>query len=406
MERAALVYTWGCASPTTSKGMPRDVNQSAHLMTDLRDFAFIHDWLTTWGGSEQVLDAALEVLGPAPVHTLVYKPEAFRETLIGNQHIVTSFLQNLPGSRRNHRLYLPLMPLAVEQFDLRPYSILISSSHTVALGALSRPDQLHVAYIHAPMRYGWHLYHQYLEESGLTRGWKSWFVRGVLHYLRLWDAQAAQRVDHIIANSRWTARCVRRAYRREAEVIYPPVDVESFQPISPREDYYITVSRLVPHKRIGLIIRAFGQLGFPMKIVGEGPLRRTLAREAPSNVELLGWQPKEQLAQLLGRARAFVYAAEEDFGITPVEAQAAGCPVLAYGSGGALETVLEGKTGLFFREQTEQALVETVREFERIRERFEVAEVQANAERFRKDRFHRELTSLLDTWWNEFRPTL
>jgi glycosyltransferase involved in cell wall biosynthesis len=363
----------------------------------------VHDWLTTWGGSEQVLEGALEALGEAPIHTLVYAPERFRDTLIGKQPVVTSFLQRLPGSRRNHRRYLPLMPLAIEQFDLRPYSMVFSSSHAVSHGVLTRPDQLHVAYTHAPLRYGWHLYHQYLEESGLARGPGSWFARAVLHYLRIWDFQAAQRVDRFLANSQWTARCIWRAYRREAEVVYPPVDVDSFQPNSPREDYYVTVSRLVPYKKIGLIVRAFGKLGYPLKVVGDGPLYPTIAREAPFNVEMLGWLPKAELTQVLGRARAFVYAAEEDFGITPVEAQAAGCPVLAYGSGGALETVIGGKTGLFFQEQSEHALMETVKEFERSRNGFRDSEMRANAERFRKERFHRELRAHVDSWWTEFR---
>jgi len=371
-------------------------------MSSVPDLAFVHDWLTTWGGSEQVLEAALEAFAPAPIHTLVYKPEAFGDSLIGRQRILTSFLQRLPGSRRNHRLYLPLMPLAVEQFDLHGYSLILSSSHAVAHGVLTYPDQLHVNYVHSPMRYAWHLYHQYLEETGLTRGLRSWFTRLLLHYLRLWDFQAAQRVDHFVANSRWTAQNIWRAYRRKAEVIYPPVDVDSYKPLSPREEYYLTVSRMVPYKKVGLIIKAFGQLGCPLIVVGDGPLYKTYSQESPPNVELLGWQPKGQLASLLGRAKAFVYAAEEDFGISPVEAQAAGCPVIAYGRGGLAETVVGGETGILFQEQTVEALVNAVHEFERAPDRFRVEDLRRNAERFSRERFVREFRSYVEQKWQAF----
>lgn len=372
-------------------------------MNSVPKIAFIHDWLTTWGGSEQVLEAALEAFAPAPIHTLVYKPEAFGDSLIGKQRILPSFLQRLPGSRRNHRLYLPLMPLAIEQFDLHGYSLILSSSHAVAHGVLTHPDQLHVNYVHTPMRYAWHLYHQYLEESGLTRGPKSWLVRLIMHYMRQWDFQAAQRPEHFIANSHWTARNIWRAYRRKAEVIYPPVDVDSYQPLSPREEYYLTVSRLVPYKKVGLIIKAFKELGYPLKVVGDGPLYKTYSQESPPNVELLGWQPKEQLARLLGRAKAFVYAAEEDFGITPVEAQAAGCPVIAYGRGGASETVIDGKTGILYREQSVEALMRAVREFEQAPDRFRVEDLRRNAARFSRERFIREFRAYVEQKWDAFR---
>ena len=373
-------------------------------MTSLPPAAFVHDWLVTWGGGEQVLEAALEALGPAPIHTLVYKPEVFSQSSIGRQTILPSFLQRLPGSRRNHRQYLPLMPLAIEQFDLRDYPIVFSSCHAVAHGVLLRSDQLHVNYVHSPMRYAWQLYHQYLEESGLSRGLKSWFARMLLHYLRLWDFQAAQRPDHVIANSHWTARNVWRAYRRQAEVIYPPVDTEAYQPLPRREEYFLTASRLVPYKKVGLILEAFKRLGYPLKVVGDGPLLTSYQQEASANIELLGWQPRERLVELMGRARAFVYAAEEDFGLTPVEAQAAGCPVIAYGSGGVLETVVEGQTGLFFREQTAEALALAVQAFEQTRGQFDVGRIRAQVDRFGKARFLSQLTATLDRMWQDFRP--
>ncbi len=365
--------------------------------------ALTHDWLTTWGGSEQVLEAALDVVGPAPIHTLVYRPEAFTGSLIGKQEIIPSFLQRLPGSRRNHRLYLPLMALAIEQFDLRNYSLVISSSHAVAHGVLTHPDQLHIAYVHTPMRYAWHLYHDYLQSGRVVRGLRSWLVRATLHYLRQWDFQAAQRADYLVANSEWTARNIWSVYRRRADVIYPPVDVEFYQPSTPREDYYITVSRLVPYKKVGLILDAFGRLGYPLKVVGQGVLYSSLSRRRPPNVEMLGWCSKQELAQLLSRAKAFVYAAEEDFGITPVEAQAAGCPVIAYGRGGVQETVIDGQTGILYREQTAEAIMEAVSRFEAGAIQFRMQDLRRNAERFSRDRFLREFGRYVEQKWSDFR---
>lgn len=374
-------------------------------MTGLPQPAFVHDWLVTWGGGENVLENAVEALGPAPIHTLIYKPEVFAASPIGRQTIFPSFLQRLPGSFRNHRRYLPLMPLAVEQFDLREYPVVFSSCHAVAHGVLLRADQLHVNYVHSPMRYSWHLYHQYLQESGLAQGLKSWIARGLLHYLRLWDFQAAQRPDHVLANSHWTAGNVWRAYRRQAKVIYPPVDTDAYRPLAPRDDYYLTVSRLVPYKRIGLILEAFRGLGYPLKVVGDGPLLRSYRRIAPTNVEILGWQPKDRLAELMGRARAFVYIAEEDFGITPVEAQAAGCPVIAYGRGGVGETVIDGKTGCLFYEQSVEALSAAVRRFEDAPDAFRIEELRRHAERFSRRRFADELGDFVEKAWKAFSPS-
>ena len=258
-------------------------------MTGLPRLAFVHDWLVTWGGGEQVLEKAVETLGPAPIHTLIYEPEVFSGSPIGEQRIVTSFLQRLPGSSRNHRRYLPLMPLAVEQFDLRDYPVVFSSCHAVSHGVLLRADQLHVNYVHSPMRYSWHLYHQYLQESGLTRGVRSWVARGLLHYLRLWDFQAAQRPDHVLANSHWTARNIWRAYRRQAKVIYPPVDTDAYHPLAPRDDYYLTVSRLVPYKRIGLILEAFRE--FTETAAGELLIPARPRSPSPQNMCFSGFMP-------------------------------------------------------------------------------------------------------------------
>jgi glycosyltransferase involved in cell wall biosynthesis len=364
--------------------------------------AFVHDWLVTWGGGEQVLEAALEVYPSADIYTLVYQEETFVGSPISTKDIKTSFIQRLPGSRSNHRRYLPFMPLAVEQFDLSGYEWILSSNHAVANGALTQPDQMHVSYIHAPMRYAWGLYHQYLEQGSLTRGLKSWIARAILHYVRLWDYQAAQRVDHFIANSAWTAKNVWRAYRRQADVIYPPVNVEEFMPASKRSDYYITISRLVPYKRIDIIVQAFNCLGYPLLVIGDGPDLIRLGRLAESNIEFLGWQSDTDLKEKLSRAKAFVYAAVEDFGITPVEAQAAGCPVIAYGKGGLRETVIGGSTGLFFYAQTPESLIKAVQDFEADPARFKVSSLRENAERFNKERFQRVLTTYIERKYSEF----
>ena len=364
--------------------------------------AFIHDWLITWGGGESVLEAALELYPQADIHTLVYQKETFTESPISEQDIKTSFIQRMPGSRANHRIYLPFMPLAIEQFDLRSYDWILSSNHAVAHGVLTQPDQMHVSYVHAPMRYAWSLYHQYLNQANLTRGLNSWLARIILHYVRLWDYHAAQRVDHFIANSAWTASNVWRAYRREADVIYPPVSVDDFEPASQKSDYYITISRLVPYKRINIIVEAFNHLGLPLMVIGDGPDLKRLKRIANPNINFLGWQSQSDLKDKLSRAKAFVYTAVEDFGITPVEAQAAGCPVIAYGKGGVRETVVEGRTGLFFHEQTSESLIEAIQNFEGDPNRFEISVLRKNAERFNKARFQQELSTYIEAKYSDF----
>lgn len=367
-----------------------------------RRVALVHDWLTYRGGAEKVLEAVLSMFPGAPVHTLVYKSSLFTDSPIARADVRTSFLQRLPGSRRHYRLYLPLMPLAVEQFDLAGFDLIISLSDAVAHGVLTAPDQLHINYIFTPMRYAWPLYHEYLRSGGLTRGARSWLARLVLHYLRLWDLAAVGRVDHFLAISGWVAARVWRYYRRPAEVVYPPVEVERFHPISPRDSYYITASRLVPYKRVDLIVEAFNRLNRPLLVVGEGPDYGALKSRAGPEVRLLGRASDGELAELFGRARAFVFAAEEDFGIAPVEAMASGCPVIAYGRGGVLETVVEGKTGLFFQEPTVQGLMEAVARFEAEESAFSAADLQRHAARFSRERFERDFLRALDRAWEQF----
>jgi glycosyltransferase involved in cell wall biosynthesis len=359
-----------------------------------------------YAGSEQVVAAMLEVFPGADLFALVHDPEALRGTPLEGVPVRTSFIQSLPKAREKYRTYLPLMPLAVEQFDLRSYDVVLSSNHAVAKGALTRADQLHVSYIHTPIRYAWDLYLDYLTESGMSRGIKSWLARPILHYMRMWDSVAANRVDAYLANSSYVARRVEKLYRRPARVIHPPVDIRRYRYDLPRGDFFVAVSRFVPYKRMSLIVEAFTKMGKPLVVVGDGPDFERARRMAGSNVKLLGYQPNEVVTDHLQRARALVFAAEEDFGIVPVEAQAAGCPTIAYGKGGILETVVgwpaPDPTGVFFDAQTPEALERAVRFFEAHLDEFEPEACRSNAERFEEERFRRVFQTTLEDLWTRF----
>lgn len=358
--------------------------------------ALIHDWLVTPGGAENVLEALCEAFPGASVFTLVYQPENFTGSIITKHSVTTSFLQRFPGITRYYRRLIGLMPYAVEQFDLREFDVVISSSHAVAKGALTRSDQLHIAYVHTPMRYIWDLYHEYVQDlSRLER----WLAGPVFHYLRLWDVVSSGRVDHFVANSHYVGSRIRKVYQRTSKVIYPPVDVEFFQQFShlAKEDYFITAARFVPYKRLDVIIQAFNRLGLRLLVIGSGPDDSRLRAMAGKNITFLGRVSREVLAASIARARAFVYAAEEDFGIVLVEAQAAGTPVIAYGRGGAREIVVpwgqdhrEGATGFLYNEQTPEALVAAVKDFLNHECNLSPFALQENVKRFSKARFINE----------------
>jgi len=363
--------------------------------------ALVHEWLSTYAGSEKVLEALIRLYPDARLYTLVDFVDAKDRAFLQGKHPKVSFIQRLPFARGKFRHYLPLMPLAIEQLDLSAYDLVISSHHAVAKGVVTGPDQLHVSYVHTPMRYAWDLQHQYLKESGFEKGPLSWLVRGVLHYLRLWDHGSAQRVDAMAANSDFIRRRIAKAWRREATVIHPPVETAAIPIGTERGDFYLAASRLVPYKRMDLIVEAFSKTPHrPLKIIGQGPEMGRLKAIAAPHIEFLGFQPDPVLWAHLGRARAFVFAAEEDFGILPVEAQAAGTPVIAYGKGGALETVIaEGAahpTGLFFKEPTPRALLDALDRFEEIEHQFEREPIRKHAERFSSDRFEREWRAFID----------
>ena len=365
--------------------------------------AIVHDWLPVYAGAERVLEQILNVFPEADLFSLIdLIPEGSR-AFLQNKPVQTSFLQRWKWVRTRYRSFLPLMPLAVEQFDLSRYDMVISSNYAVAKGVLTGPDQLHLCYCHSPMRYAWDLQHQYLKTARLDRGPKSWLARTVLHYLRLWDAVGQTRVDHFIANSAFIARRIRKTYGRSASVIHPPVAVEAFPLCTEKDDYYLTVSRLVPYKMVGLIVEAFTAMPhLELRVIGEGPEFEAIRRIAGPNVHLLGYQAGEAVREQMQKAKAFVFAGEEDFGIVPVEAQACGTPVIAFGKGGVLETVLPGETGLLFYEQTPEALQEAVMEYETGETTFDPWIVRENALRFASARFREEFAAEAITRWREF----
>lgn len=364
--------------------------------------AIAHEWLDTYAGSERVVEQILNLYPHAELFSLVDFLAADERWFIHNKAVTTSFIQRLPRARKHFRQYLPLMPIAIEQFDLSTYDIVISSHHAVAKGIVTRADQLHISYVHTPIRYAWDLQWQYLEQAGLKRGVKGLLTRLILHYLRLWDASSASRVDCFVANSRYIARRIWKTYRRSAQVIYPPVAVQRFRCDRPRGDFYLTVSRFVPYKRVDLTVAAFTRLGLPLVVIGDGAERSQLERSAGPNIQFLGYQSNAAVTDYMERCKAFVFPAEEDFGITPVEAQAAGAPVIAYGRGGVAETVIHGKTGLLFPRQTVDALTSAVVDFEQGMDLLASDMIRQHAEQFSEERFQQEFQQFLDDVWMRF----
>jgi glycosyltransferase involved in cell wall biosynthesis len=370
--------------------------------------AIVHDWLTVYGGAERVLENIIDCYPNADIFTVVDFLEDRR--CLRGRPVTTSFIQKLPMAKKRYRGYLPLMPLAIEQFDLSSYDLIISSSYAVAKGVLVGPDQLHVSYVHSPIRYAWDLQHQYLREANLLRGMKSMMARLILHYIRLWDTRTANGVDRFIANSAFVGRRISKIYRRPYEVVFPPVDVDAFSLCEQKSDFYLTASRMVPYKRIDMIVEAFA--GMPdrqLVVIGDGPEMDKVRAKAGPNVKILGYQSFEVLKDHMQRARAFVFASEEDFGISVVEAQACGTPVIAYGRGGACESVLDqthaAPTGLFFHEQTVEALQAAVQEFEQQPAGFQPRDCRANAERFSARAFRERFIELVTGWLADHRGT-
>ncbi|WP_417739203.1 glycosyltransferase [Rosistilla oblonga] len=369
----------------------------------MKNVALIHEWLTTYAGSERVVEQMLLQYPESDLYAVAnILSDKDREFLRGKEP-TTSFIQKLPFLKKFLRHYLPLMPMAVEQWDLSAYDVILSSNHAVAKGVICGPDQLHVSYVHTPIRYAWEFQAQYLRESKLTWGVRSMVTRMILHYMRMWDNASSTRVDAFVANSQFIANRIQKCYGRTAEVIYPPVDVDAFAPNYNKEDYYIAASRLVPYKRVDLIVEAFRLMpDRKLLVVGDGPMFKTLKANCPDNVELLGYLPHEKMLRLMQGAKAFVFAAEEDFGITSVEAQACATPVIAYGRGGSLETVVEGVTGCFFEEQVPESVAVAVDAFEQQQSQFDLQATRKHAEGFRPERFRAELAEFIDSEWRKF----
>jgi len=373
-------------------------------------YALVHEWLTpkATGGSELVVKEILKHI-PADVYALIDFESSNPQSYLHGRSIGHTFLQNFPGAKNGVQKYLPFLPLAIEQLDLRDYDIILSSSHAVAKGILTSPQQMHLCYCHTPMRYIWDLTFDYLHSSRLGRGIPGVLTRYLLHHLRQWDVLSANRVDYFIANSHHTAQRIWRCYRRPAKVIYPPVDVDRFPFQSQKEDFYLVVSRLVSYKRVSLIVKAFNQLGRNLIIIGSGPELKQLQQIAQPNVRLMGYQSDAVVEKYMSRAKAFVYAAVEDFGIALVEAQACGTPVIAYGAGGALETIQdfrqspETATGLLFDSPTETGLIEAVKIFEAAEKKFQPELVRSHAAKFAPKIFESRYLAFLEACYLDFK---
>ncbi len=360
--------------------------------------ALVHDWLTGQRGGEKVLEVFAEIFPDAPIYTLFHFPGSQVED-IERRTIHTSFLQKMPFVRKRYRWYLHFYPLAVELFDLQEFDFIISSSHCVAKGAIPRPDALHISYIHSPVRYAWNQYFAYFSPRKLSF-FSRLLIPPVIHRLRQWDVTSTARVDHFLANSKAVAQRIHRYYRRKADVLHPPVDTEFFCPGDQKGDYFLLVSALVPYKRIDLAIEAFNRNGLKLKIAGNGPERRKLKKTANKNIEFLGFLSSPDLLQAYRGAIALLMPGEEDFGINSLEAQACGIPVIAYGRGGATETIIPQETGLFFQDLAAQSLQDALDKFQGID--FNKSTIRGNALAFSREKFKKKTSDLFREKWNEF----
>ena len=373
--------------------------------------AIVHDWLTVYAGAERVLEQMLICFPEADLFSLVDFVPADQRGFLQEKSAKTSFIQHLPLARSHYRQYLSLMPLAVEQFDLSGYDLVISSSHAVAKGVLTGPDQLHLCMCYSPIRYAWDMQHQYLRETGFDRGLMGWLVKWQLHKLRLWDSRTTNGVDGFIAISQFIRRRIWKTYRRDATVIYPPVEISKFTLRADKEDFYLAASRLVPYKKMNLIAEAFTAMPERrLVMIGDGPEMRKVRAKAGPNVTVLGYRDDDVLRDYMQRAKAFVFAAEEDFGIVPLEAQACGTPVIAYAKGGALETIRglddERPTGVFFKEQSVSAIATAVDSFEREAARILPMVCRENALRFAPERFRAEFMAYIAAEMDRFRQSM
>jgi glycosyltransferase involved in cell wall biosynthesis len=358
-----------------------------------KSVAIVHDWLPTIGGAEKVLKELFKLFPNADLFTLVSLLDDKQLEYIGaSAKITTSWIQRYSFLRGRYQALLPVLPITIEQFNLEKYDVIISNSYAVAKGVIVHPHQFHICYCCSPIRYAWDMQETYIENSR-TRVWPlNIFVRILMHYIRIWDVRSSNGVDKFITLSDFVARRIQKTYRRDSTVVYPPVDVNRFTPRTPRRDYFVTASRLINYKRIDLIVEAFKQLPeLKLKVVGSGPEEKRLREKSRDcrNIEILGFKPDNELEDIISRARGFIFAAKEDFGIAPVEAQSAGVPVIAFGKGGAAETILEMQTGILYQEQSVRSIVDAVFRFLKVEHLFNSNDIKQNAMRFSDEVFRR-----------------
>ena len=364
-----------------------------HLKT-----AIVHEWFADYAGSERVVESFTNLWPDADVYTLVnLLNEEENKIVLKSKPAKTSFIQKLPFAKTKHRWYLPLFPFAIERFDFSEYDLIISSSHAVTKGLIKRPDQLHISYCHSPMRYAWDNAELYLNQANISKGLKGFAARSIINYLRKWDLKTAIRPDYLIANSKFIAEKIKRIYNRDSDVIYPPVDIDKFEPVEEKDNFYLTASRMVPYKRVDLIVDAFSMMNDKkLLVVGDGPELNNIKRIASPNVEILGYKSGEEFKTLLQKAKAFVFAAEEDFGITVVEAMACGTPVIAFNKGGTAETVIDEQTGILFDSQTAESIKNAILKFEYLKNTFKPHQISRYTKKFSRDIFEKDIKEYVE----------
>lgn len=367
----------------------------------------VHDWLVDFGGAEKVLESLVEAFSPNKIYTLFYDRKKFADSPISQREIKVSFLDKNFVKKR-YRNFLPFFPFAIEQFDVEESDVLISSSHCVAKGIMPKVGQLHICYCHTPLRYAWDQSYDYLKLFKLDKGVKSFFIKAVLHYLRIWDETSSKRVDFFISNSNFVRERIKKFYKRESVTIYPPCDVEPLEEEIKKGEHFVFASRLVHYKRADLVVEVFNELKIPLKVIGEGPQYKELREKSLKNIEFLGYLKKEDLRRELASARALIFPSVEDFGILPVESQSLGTPVIALKKGGSLETVVppngrifENATGIFFDKQEKESLKKAVKEFLSVEGKFRKEALLANSQKFSKERFIKEISFFVKQKYEE-----
>lgn len=359
--------------------------------------ALVHDWLPFMGGAERVVTNFLEIFEDSPIYTSVYNRDKL-EGLLKDANIKGSFLQNIKSAVKDHRKFLPLMPSAFESFDLNSYDVVLSSSSSCAKGVITSPSTCHICYCHSPMRYGWEFYYEYIQNVGKL---KKLFIRYVMNYMRIWDNVSSDRVDYFIANSKNVAKRIWKHYKRESVVIHPPVRSKFFKICEEKEDYFLIVSRLQEYKKVDLAVEVCSRLNVPLVVIGDGPMKQEILKKVNSDkIKILGRQSDEVVKEYYRKAKAFLFPGEEDFGITPLEAQVSGTPVIAFGKGGALETVVENKTGVFFREQSVDSMIDGIERFNKIE--FDKFEIRNHAETFDEEIFKEKILKFVKEKTEEF----